>query len=485
MPGRRQGVSRRVAIPAALVAASIAGGLLPASLLGAPQPTVTVSLGTHNVGAAVPADFLGLSFEAEAVGRLALFRPGGELDALLASLGRGVIRFGGVSADKSAAWVPDGAPAPPWARTAFSRADLARIAAVAQLAGWRALWTLGLGHYEPLRGAREAAAARALFGPALLGVEIGNEPDAFVKEGFRTSGWSLPLWLRQIAAYRRAIAWSARGAPMAAPDAASGIRPLKWVRAAARSHPRLLTDHFYPLTSCGYMRPPISQLLGSPVRAGEDAMLARLATISHARATPLRIDETNDVSCHGEAGVSDSFASALWAVDWTVRVMHAGLAGLNFHDLLDEPGAYSPLILRAGALHAKPEWYGLLMAARLAGQRPLLDGTLNDSSLTVAGFLGPGRRPSLSIVLVDFEPPGSAPLAVHLRVPGRYRAGTVLRLTGPSPAALSGVTLGGSEVGADGRWRPRLPLPVLRASHGACELSISPSSAALVTLTAR
>jgi hypothetical protein len=531
-------------IPAAVTASAL-GALLPASLLGALTPpegaqrarakprvstrprrprahaahapsttggpgaegsAVTVVVSTRDLGPPVPANFLGLSFEGEAIPRLATYRPGGEFDELLRSLGGGVLRFGGVSADKSVAWLAVGGPQPTWASTALSRRALMRVAALARHVGWSALLTVNLARYDPAAAAQETAAARASFGSSLMGIEIGNEPNAYVKEGLRTAGWSIARWLRQLAAYGAQITRAARGAPLALPDASSGVQALRWVRAAAPLHPYLLTDHFYPLTSCGYLHPSIAELLAPAVRASEAGMLVQLDAIMRSSARPLRIDETNDISCHGEAGVSNSFASALWAVDWIVRAMRARVAGLNFHDLLDEPGAYSPLVLSHGRLHANPEWYALLMTARLAGERPVavrvsgspslaaggvngVTGALSPAggvaNLTTGAFLSAGTGPpALSVVLDDFDPPGSPPLSVRLRVPARFKLGTVLRLQAPGPAALGQVTLGGGEVGARGAWRPRPPVPSVHVVKGACTLQLPPSSAALVTLAA-
>jgi hypothetical protein len=543
-------ISWRLVIPAALTASAL-GALLPATLLGAftppegagrtrakprvstrapvsarprrsrahaaqaPSPTgapgaegsaVTVAVSSRDLGPPVPANFLGLSFEGEALPRVATYRRGGELDELLRSLGGGVLRFGGVSSDKSVAWLSAGDPQPSWASTTLSRRLLTRVAALVRRVGWSALLTVNLARYDPAAAAQEAAAAHTSFGSSLMGIEIGNEPNAYIKEGLRPTSWSIARWLRQLAAYGAQIARAVRGAPLALPDASSGVAPLRWVRAAAPLHPYLLTDHFYPLTSCGYLRPSIAELLAPTVRASEAAMLVRLEALMRARATALRIDETNDISCHGEPGVSNSFASALWAVDWIVRAMRARVAGLNFHDLLDEPGAYSPLVLRDGSLHANPEWYALLMAARLVGERPvavrvsaspsLTSGGMNPvtsapsptssvANLTTGAFLSAGTGPpALSVVLDDFDPPGSPPLSIRLRVPARFRVGTVLRLQGPGPAALGRVTLGGSEVDASGAWRPRLPVPSVRVAKGAFTLKLPPSSAALVTLPA-
>jgi hypothetical protein len=94
-----------------------------------------------------------------------------------------VLRFGGVSADLYSAWSEAGVAPPRWARTAITSADLAGIATLARQTGWRVLLTVNLGHYDPAAAAREVAAAHTLLGSDLAGVELSNEPDAYVRKG--------------------------------------------------------------------------------------------------------------------------------------------------------------------------------------------------------------------------------------------------------------------------------------------------------------
>ena len=61
----------------------------------------------------------------------------GDLVELLRALGPGVMRFGGLSADKVAAWTGPGLPLPSWAHVAITAADLEGIARLARAAGWR------------------------------------------------------------------------------------------------------------------------------------------------------------------------------------------------------------------------------------------------------------------------------------------------------------------------------------------------------------
>jgi hypothetical protein len=481
------GAAARGADPPPPGAAARAAGPPPA---GRP---VSVSLAAGPAGPAAPADFIGLSFEVRSLPTIAGYAGRGDLVALMRSLGPGVMRFGGVSADEQAAWVgPASAGAarlPAWASTAIDEGDLAGIAALARATGWRVLLTVNLGHYDPAAAASEAAAAHTLLGPYLAGIEIGNEPDLFPRKHLRPPGTGVAGYLPQATAYRAAIEAAAPGTPIAGPDPSTGVPGLRWVSDAASTlHPQLLTDHYYPLSSCGE-RPTVSELLSPNVRRAESAMLGSMVALARAHATPLRVDETNNISCEGEPGVSDTFAAALWALDYTARALAAGVAGVNFHDLIDRPDAYSPLAapapgaLAAGALRAAPEWYALLAARTLVGGRPLhvsVAGT-RAGELSASAVRAPDGR--VRLVLVDYDPPGSTPLAVRLHMPRGLAGGSVLRLTGPSPSATGGVRLGGRAVAPNGSWTPPGALPAVSGRGGSLAVGMPPSSAAVVTLS--
>jgi hypothetical protein len=279
--------------------------------------------------------------------------------------------------------------------------------------------------------------------------------------------------------------------PVVGPDASSGFPPLDWVRAAAGLAPAVLTAHYYPLTSCGGTTVAVADLLASSTRTLESSMLTDLAAIQRSSGIPLRLDETNNVSCGG-AAVSTSFASALWAADYIGRVASSGVAGLNFMDrperLIDPPkGAYSPLAvtdrsaLQSGALRAYPEWYALLLARSLLGDQPVhASVSAPGAALTAYALREPGGR--LHVLLVNFDPPGSEPLLVRIEGARSWHRGTILRLTAPSPASASGVRLGGRAVTGHGTWAPSSPLPGVYVRGGSRSLAMPPDSAALVTL---
>lgn len=439
------------------------------------------------LGAAVPEDFLGLSFELGSVPELASYASRGDLASLLRSLGGGVMRFGGISADTETAWLAEGTP-PAWARTTIGPQQLAGIAGLARATGWRVLLTVNLGHDEPAAAAQEARAAQSLLGASLEGIAVGNEPDRYVADGLRSTPWSFTDYLTEVAAYRTAIAAAAPGVQIVGPDASSGGLSVTWVaEAASGEHPALLTEHYYPLTRCQAYAPTLGDLLSPLTRAHETAFLAQLAAAARKSAIPLRMAETNSVSCRGQPGVSNVFASALWATDYLARAMTSGVVGINFHDLIGEPESYSPLVaagpakLAAGALHANPEWYALLLARGLLGDRPIRTNVAGgDRTLTAAAFVSASGN--VHLVLVNFQPNGAPQRVLRLRLPRPFRAGPILRLSAPGMRAKTGVTLGAGAVGADGTWHAGAALPRVSGAPGALELSMPAASAALVTL---
>jgi hypothetical protein len=212
-------------------------------------------------------------------------------------------------------------------------------------------------------------------------------------------------------------------------------------------------------------------------------MLSSLSAIERSSAIPLEIDETNNISCKGRPGVSNTFASALWAADYVGRAIATGIRNLDFHNLISWHGSYSPLVEATNGLHPNPEWYALLLAERLRGARPLSATVSGAPNLSASAFLS--ARGVIQLLLVNFDPPSATPLLVRPELGGRYSGGTILRLTGPSPDATSQVKLGGREVTASGAWGPRLPLPTVYENRGSLALAMPSSSAALITLRPR
>jgi hypothetical protein len=452
-----------------------------------PATPVDVAVDARRPGRAVPPDFLGLSFEATSLGTMAEYAKRGDFAALLRSLGGGVIRFGGVSADTQVGWADSSAGRPAWASTAIVAGELEGLARLANETGWHVLLTLGLAHYEPAVAAREAAAAHAALGSALTALEIGNEPDAYSHHGLRGAAWGYGQYDTQVDGYRKAITRLTGPLPLAGPGVSGSHAYARWGSGeAAALRPRLLTGHHYPLGCHQQPQPSIGRLLSLHTRLAEQASLRRYMAVARARGIGFRLDEVGSVSCGGRAGISDTFASALWGVRYVTAAMSAGVEGINFEGNVGNCSGYSPLCastpeqMAAGQLHAQPAWYALLLARSLTGDRPLRTRTAaGHTNVTVAAFARPGG--GLHLVLVDGEPAGAPPARVTVHVGAGYGSARVLELMAPSLEATEGVTLGGQSLAANGSWTEP-PLPTDPVQGGVVAVTLSPASASLVTV---
>jgi hypothetical protein len=449
---------------------------------------VRVNIDLARPGRPVQAAYLGLSFEATDLGRLASYGEHGDLPGLLRSLGPGVLRFGGVSADTRIAWTDAKMPLPAWTARSLRAGDFEKLRVLAQRSGWRVLLTVGLAHFEPERAAHEVAAAQRLLGPWLAGIEVGNEPDAYGHHGFRGPGWGSGGYIAETRAYRRAIGRLAPGVPLLAPGVSGSHVFTQWGPAVV-SRLRLLelTGHHYPL-GCHRLPPPsLAALLSPATRHAEGASLRRYLAVALRSGLPFRMDEAGSVSCGGRAGISNTFGSALWAAAYIGQALSAGVSGINLQGNPANCQGYSPVCaagesrLSSGSLGAQPVWYALLLTRGLTGYRPLASTVYARAPRNLVAW--PLRSPSggLAVLVVDDDPPGSAPSALTIAAGGRARTGTVLSLTAPSPEATGGVLLGGRAVSADGSFKTA-PLPAVPVSHGLARVTVPAASAALVSI---
>ena len=328
--------------------------------------------------------------------------------------------------------------------------------------------------------------------------------------------WIAQGYEEEVSEYRAAIAALTPNVPIAGPDVSgSGVFGEWGEEEALSQNPVLLTGHHYPL-GCAQTPPPSIESLLSAATRGLAAQ--SLATYMHVASTyriPMRIDETNTVSCGGLPGISDTFASALWAVGYITQAMTAGTAGINLQGNPTNCAGYTPLCtpdpaaVTSGALRPQPEWYALLLTRSLVGCRPLPTtvapapiapaATVPAPGAPVTGAPAPPAAPagmpnlvdasfscpdhSLRVALVDDEPPGSSPLALTLNVGAGLDSARVMRLTAPAPSATSGVLLAGGAVAAGGSWSEPASTERLATHAGTLALELAPSSAVLATVS--
>lgn len=120
--------------------------------------------------------------------------------------------------------------------------------------------------------------------------------------------------------YAQALGDAVPGVSLAGPETAgSGSEWLHGLTRLGPLIPRSLTVHRYPLSLCWARSSPfyprISSLLSERSSAVLAARLRGAIVFAHNAGVSLRVSEMNSVSCGGNEGVADSFATALWAPD--------------------------------------------------------------------------------------------------------------------------------------------------------------------------
>ena len=180
-------------------------------------------------------------------------------------------------------------------------------------------------------------------------------------------------------------------------------------------------------------------------------------------AVPAAMTETNSTVCAGTPGVSDAFASALWALDYSLLIAQQGIVNADFMGGTNAAGCdpYTPLCPTTGDLTARPIYYGLL-ATELVGTGRFAALDNPDAADMRAYAVRSGQR--LTVVLDDVQDPAAnGATTVMLNLGGDFRSGRLTALTTSSSAGLSAttdITLGGQQVGPHGTFLPPRSTPV-------------------------
>jgi hypothetical protein len=452
------------------------------------------------VRTALPKSFLGLSVE---YWDLPAFhsRPAA-LNRVLSLLhvpgdGPLLLRVGGDSADQAYWERHAGLRLGPWPYH-VTRHWLHTLAEVVRSAHLHVMLDLNLAARSPAMAAHFAhAALRTLPRGSLTGFEIGNEPDTYHhwvnyhmagRAGrFASSGnwdqFSPARYVEGFAAYARALARVASHVPLAGPATARPLRDIAWERrllTTGRSRVGMVTIHRYPLNACEHRNArdfsTVARVLSTRAASGLAPVVAPALALARQAELPLRLTELNSVTCEGRRGVSNTFASALWAPDALFSLWKAGLAGANIH--VRRGAANAAFSMSRRGLKARPLLYGLALFARALGHRgQLAHLRIGRSSPSVRLWaVRNGRR--LNLLVLD-----KGPHLAHLvlRIPSRGPA-LIQRLSAPSVEATTGVRLAGQKLAASGRWvGHRTTSRVARGSGRRYRLRVAAYSAALIS----
>ena len=169
---------------------------------------------------------------------------------------------------------------------------------------------------------------------------------------------------------------------------------------------------------------------------------------------PYRISECNSFYNGGAPGVSNSYASSLWVIDFLFDVALGGSTGVNMHGGGRSPG-YTPIADDSGGvIEARPEYYGLLLFA-LAGPGTLFETQLAAGTVDATAYAVGTASGGLNLIVVNKDTLQNLTLTIATNQ--NIQSATVQTMTGASLAATSGVTIQGATVNPDGTFFPTSP----------------------------
>ncbi len=302
----------------------------------------------------MPIDFVGLSYEVQQLADPSFFSAQniGLIREFRALSSTGALRLGG-NTSEFAYWKPaSDSPEPehpqirevvgePKARYyAVTVEAVNNLAEFLQATGWSCVYGIGMGTNTPARAAEEAVFVAGTLGNRLQYFQIGNEADLFDRHLRDPKTWSAKAYLEEWLTLARAIAAQVPAARFGMPDVASDVSWLseiadQWTSIQPSIQSLLqvttLTHHYYfggPATNPEVNIPNLLK----PATMQKVQKTADVATAAAGKmGARVRMTEGNTCYRGGKPGVSDVFAAALWAADYSLLLASNDYSGINLH----------------------------------------------------------------------------------------------------------------------------------------------------------
>ena len=478
----------RLIVPIVVLASFLGAGTVAA------QSPVSVTADETTTGQTVSSNFEGFSYETllifpDSSGNFLFSGTNTPLINMFKTLGIKSLRVGGNSADN----VNDNngqLPADSTCEAADKCPIIDNLYAFAQAAGIKIIFTLRLKVFDTTAAAGEAAYIMKHYASLTDCFEVGNEPNVYIS--------SYSTYDSDFKAYQSAVLNAAPGAKFCAPATTNGGGQ-PWAESFATefkgdSSILLICGHFYPGARTGNGTNADIDFLLDPTRltTGSNSYplyYSQFPSTAVSDSEIFRIEETNSLASQGESGVSNVYASTLWALDYMHWWAMKNSQGLNFHT--GATSVYDPIMptTLSSSYTAEPVAYGIKafgLGSTGENVSTVIGSNPNSVNITAYGVLDPGTG-NLFVTLINKEHFSGAQNATVTLNPGaNYSGGQIwnLKQTNGDVTATSGVTLGGATIGGDGSWNGTSS-PISPSSSGAFTISVPAASAVIVELTGK
>ncbi|KAI0643303.1 hypothetical protein C8Q79DRAFT_915544 [Trametes meyenii] len=373
--------------------------------------------------------------------------------------------------------------------------------------------------------------AESILGENLLGFQAGNEPDLYGAHLHRLSNYSQWDYFGEFGLLTQAysnddkvsnkktlIAPSIQGGNWQAPDGSKPLgAELVWDTGFVQAYDQYLSalavEH-YPENNCGVIFPgagePVDLFVTMQNFLTHNSGLS--LTQPHRDSTmlaqtwgkPFLMFETNTASCGGFPGISDAFASALWAVDYGMQMANSNFTGALFHaggqNVTYNPFTAAPT--NETALHqwtVGPIFYSAIVVAEALGKTNtsrVKDLFPNDGNEYTPAYSVYENGILARMVLINFlnDPSGSHDYTTTITVGGAQFGEAnavppqikVKYLLAPSVSEKDNITWAGQTLGGrfqvDGRLKGTESVQTVQCDQSAnsCQIRVPAPGVALV-----
>ncbi|HEX3436284.1 MAG TPA: glycosyl hydrolase family protein [Pseudacidobacterium sp.] len=323
-------------------------------------------------------------------------------------------------------------------------------------------------------------------------IEIGNEPDNYAANGMRASNYSIDNYLSDFAKWRSAILDVVPSSTKFLGPAWGSMLTLHHSMAAFNAQNLwdvpTFSQHAYAeyLESQSY---PDDYLLSEAAATVGPQAVTDYVSHSHLHGQMFRIGELNSIDDGGVDGISNSFASALWAIDTMFEYANVGADGVNWHGTsgcLYCPFDFSTMNVDGRTVYSlqkvNPIYYGLLLFRMATGNTARLLPVNVSTAANIKVWAMVDQSSVAHVVIINKDKSFSGNISISM--PG-YGDAQVTRLVAPSYESLSGVSIGGQSFdgSVDGKLLGSQDNETLTPSNGSYSVPLQPTSAVMLTLS--
>jgi hypothetical protein len=429
----------------------------------------------------IGADFTGFSYEKTHIMNGSLTSNNTNMIALYKLLGSPMMRLGANDVERST-WVGTGpAPSQPNGQPfnfKVTTGGVDQLCGFLAATGVKIIYGVNFQLGDATASSAEAAYVMSTCPSSIVGIEIGNEPDKFGSWASQTTDYE--KFADAILATPGALLV---GPACTSKSAVSFSAPFAdTITAKYAGKLTLLAQH-------SYVAAANSSGCAVPNFQITTTLLTDIFDTIQAAATKnslpgWRMDENNTCSGHGQQGLSDTFISALWAIDYMFEVAKRGGSGINFHNGENGmdgtvPHYYDAIKENGGVVvQVQPLYYGMLLFAQ-AGTGSMVSTTVSGGqNFTAWAIKADGFT---SVVLNNRGASSAVSAMVNLGAAVSSASAIYLESTpaGNLTAAAGNVTLAGAKVSVAGDW-PRNAPYIQTVSGNNVSVYVPAASAALV-----